>query len=53
MIRGVVTVFGVIAIGLMILGALYIGTRFFDWISRRIEIRRMLRGRMKTPGGGR
>jgi len=53
MIRGVVTVFGIIAIGLMIVGALYIGTRFFDWAHRRIEMRRMLRARTKTPGGER
>ena len=44
MIRGVVTVFGALMIGLMIVVALYVGTRFLDWAHRRVQMRRMLRG---------
>ena len=44
MIRGVVTVFGVLMMGLMIIVALYVGARFLDWVHRRSDMRRRLRG---------
>ena len=45
MIRGVVTVFGILAIGLMVVGAIYVGTRFADWLVRRRELRRLMRAK--------
>ena len=43
MIRGVVTNFGIIAIGVMLMVAIYLGSRFVDWFARRREVRRVTR----------
>lgn len=43
MIRGVVTVFGTLMIGLMIIVAIYVGTRVTDWVLRRREMHRIMR----------